>query len=213
MVIGNVEPDDPPGPLPADATMDTKDLHIGQAAFLSLKVLGDESKPKSERAVALCWLLHLVADGHQPLHAGSLYAPVFNVHDRGGNSIKLVGGGNLHAAWDRLLGSSATANDVRRRVAELGNVRDELQGQADDNGMQWCGPSQWLAESREAAQRYAYTDEVLTPVRAASRDGGKLEPIKLSDGYFERAGDVARERAKLAGYRLALLLSVAVQER
>jgi len=91
--------------------------------------------------------------------------------------------------------------------AELGDVRAEFQGEADANGLRWCGPSTWLAESRELAQRYAYTEDVLTPVRAASRGLGELEPIKLPDAYFERAGAVARQRAKLAGYRLALALS------
>ncbi len=42
--------------------------------------------------------------------------------DRGANAIRLVGGGNLHATWDRLLGDRASPNEVRRRVVELGEI-------------------------------------------------------------------------------------------
>ena len=38
------------------------------------RVLMTNSDPE-ERAIALCWLLHLGGDIHQPLHAGALYSP------------------------------------------------------------------------------------------------------------------------------------------
>lgn len=54
------------------------------------------SRPAGERLKALKWVVHLVADAHQPLHAG------FS-DDRGGNSyqVRAFGrGSNLHAVWD-----------------------------------------------------------------------------------------------------------------
>jgi hypothetical protein len=76
-----------PGPLPADATMETGNLHIAQAMQLCRSVLKDKTRPNSERALAICWLIHLVGDSHQPCHAGSLYyAKVFPEGDRGANS-------------------------------------------------------------------------------------------------------------------------------
>jgi len=74
VVIGNVVPPSDPGPLPAGATLDTQELHIGQAFDLCRQVFADRSRPDADRAIALCWLRHLVADGHQPCHVGSLYA-------------------------------------------------------------------------------------------------------------------------------------------
>lgn len=73
-------------------------------------ILGDRRRSLSKRAVALAWVVHLVGDIHQPLHAGS-------VTDRGGNLAcviwqgrpsKLVmvdgkkqcSGANLHELWD-----------------------------------------------------------------------------------------------------------------
>ncbi|WP_436715074.1 S1/P1 nuclease [Roseiconus lacunae] len=213
MVVGNVTPDEPPGPLPPTATMDTKDLYIVQAIKLAFRVYADETKPKSERAIALCWLCHLVGDSHQPCHAGSLYAPCFNGHDRGANSIRLSGGGNLHSAWDRLLGSRATANDVRRRVAQLEIDEAAMDRNAQEIGSRYVEPLLWIEESREAAQRYVYTPDVLVPVRAASRDGGRLDTLRLHESYFEDAGQVARERAKFAAHRLAIVLTNGIEQQ
>lgn len=64
--------------------------------------LGNRTLPDRERAESLRFLVHLVADVHQPLHAG--YRP-----DKGGNmfQIRLDGKGtNLHSVWDsRIIGS------------------------------------------------------------------------------------------------------------
>src|SRR5512139_924436 len=47
-------------------------------------ILADPSRPQDERAEALKFLVHLVADLHQPLHAT-------NNNDRGGNDTKVTG--------------------------------------------------------------------------------------------------------------------------
>lgn len=60
-----------------------------------LEVLAS-SAPDDNRLMALKYIVHLVADIHQPLHAG--YA-----EDRGGNTYQLqafLRGSNLHALWD-----------------------------------------------------------------------------------------------------------------
>ena len=73
LTIGqNVRVPETPGPLAADATMETMGLHITQAIALCRRVLQHRSQPESDWALAICWLAHLVADAHQPCHAGSL---------------------------------------------------------------------------------------------------------------------------------------------
>jgi hypothetical protein len=52
--------------------------------------------PDAKRLLALKYLVHIMADIHQPLHAGHAY-------DRGGNQYQLstfIRGTNLHAFWD-----------------------------------------------------------------------------------------------------------------
>ena len=73
-------------------------------------ILGNRNAPLGERAVALAWVVHLVGDMHQPLHAGQ-------EEDRGGNLTctvwlgeashlididgqKKCSGTNLHIVWD-----------------------------------------------------------------------------------------------------------------
>ena len=79
-----------PGMLPSNATLETQSLHIAQALTLCGKTLADSKQPESDRAIALCWIAHLVADAHQPCHAGSLYMEKVFVEedgDRGANRV------------------------------------------------------------------------------------------------------------------------------
>lgn len=55
-----------PGDLPAGASLDTQSLHIAQAIKLCDGILADTNAKDSDRAIASCWLCHLVADSHQP---------------------------------------------------------------------------------------------------------------------------------------------------
>ncbi len=65
--------------------------------------------PESQKAIALCWIFHLIGDAHQPLHTVSLFTTQFPQGDRGGNLfyIRLSSTSsqteNLHAYWDNLL--------------------------------------------------------------------------------------------------------------
>ncbi len=208
-VIGKVAVPDPPRALPADATLETQSLHIQQAVELCTTVFRDPNQPKEDRAIALCWMLHLYADGHQPCHAGSLYAAEFPDGDRGANFIKLKDGSNLHSTWDGLLGRDANANDVRRRVVEMGNVKQDILSEARASGdlELWLTSDTWLAESRQLAQSKVYTDEVLGPVIAASRGLTKgVPPLALSKAYYRSAGMAAKHRVKQAGFRVAIAI-------
>jgi predicted Rossmann-fold nucleotide-binding protein len=60
------------------------------------RILGDRTKPDKDRLEALKWVVHLVGDVHQPLHA-------VDNSDKGGHQVQLAYLGkadNLHAVWD-----------------------------------------------------------------------------------------------------------------
>src|ERR1700733_8864378 len=62
-----------------------------------------------ERAIALCWVEHLVGDIHQPLHAGEAFTEKHPTGDLGGNALAVntpSGVYNLHSVWDELLGTN-----------------------------------------------------------------------------------------------------------
>ncbi len=226
VVIGDVEVPDDPGPLPDDATMETRELYIVQAIELCKKVLHDESQPKADRALAICWLAHLVADAHQPCHAGSLYSPkAFPNGDRGANLIPIKGQGdirNLHAFWDSLLGAEATTESVEKRVeminkrgahgfkdgaytedpadmpntTEASGIYGELKNVPGD-------PHDWLEESRRLASGCVYEAGVLGVVLAIERDFvGSLHGYAIDATYSAKA----TTEAEMMGYRAAARL-------
>ena len=57
------------------AFRDDPDFNIVQAIKANLAGLRDTTRTKAERAVHLCWVLHLVGDAHQPLHATAMFTP------------------------------------------------------------------------------------------------------------------------------------------
>lgn len=208
MVIGNVSsqkvPDSPTG-LPTSATLETLDLHIAEALELNRNVLADRTRPASERAIAISWLGHLVADAHQPCHAGSLYVEgLFPEGDRGANSIPTKQRRNLHALWDGLLGERYDSNDVRRRAIEMErDARLVAIGKQSIEGQGKSDPQIWLKESRLSATKYVYEQEVLGVILDATSSGrSSIESLDLSEAYLKSAGNLSKERAIAAAFRL-----------
>lgn len=207
LVIGNgLKLPRDPGPLPSTATLETRELYIAQAIELCRRQLADHRTPADQRALAVSWLAHLVADAHQPCHAGSLYvADVFPDGDRGANSISVKQGRNLHALWDGLLGSRFDAGDIRRRRVEISSIAELMQrGREAVDRADGLDPERWLTESRDLGIRFVYPDEVLGPIRAAA--AGRLPDvpqIDLSETYLKNAGQVAQLRAAQSAFRLA----------
>lgn len=82
-----------------DAARDSPDGQCVVAAIERQRRVLASAAPDVERLEALKYLVHFVADVHQPLHAG--YAD-----DRGGNKYQVQAfgrGTNLHAVWDSAL--------------------------------------------------------------------------------------------------------------
>jgi hypothetical protein len=197
-----------PGPLPEAATLQTQELHISQAVELCRKVLRDKQRPAADRALAICWLGHLVADAHQPCHAGSLYTDSLFTEadgDRGANRIFTEQKRNLHAAWDQALGEKFSVGGLRGRMQEA-RSSDALKklGQAAIAKPEALSVQTWLQESRDLAVEHVYTEEVLAWVKAQKDlDSAKQQPLKLSVEYLRNMGQVSQQRAGEAAYRLA----------
>lgn len=209
--LGEVNPPKNPGPVPADANLGTQELYIAQAVELCRTVLRDKSRQNSDRAVALCWLAHLVGDAHQPCHAGSLYvAEVFPEGDRGANSILTTHPDKpkpLHLVWDGLLGSTYDSAEVKHLMIEITSNKpiwgSAIEGAKRPGGLD---PLTWLAESAEYGRTHVYGPEVLAAIEAARRGSRKVEIIDLSEEYLQAGRELARVRAAFAAHRLASIL-------
>ena len=178
------------------------------------KLLSAPTAPDGERAIALCWVEHLVGDIHQPLHTASLYSPVFPKGDRGGNSENLsaaqVAGDpvekaahpkRLHALWDDLEGTTRDPAEIKKIVASL-----ETPAYSRKMFPQIAAhPTvhEWIAESNALAKRYGYLGGTL-PMTPAS--AGK-ENAALPPGYIAQAHAIGSQQIVLAGLRLADLLN------
>ncbi len=210
LVIGQVEGvPQTPGPLPEASTLETKELHIAQAVELCRRVLRDRKRSDADRALAVCWLAHLVGDAHQPCHAGSLYAErAFPEGDRGANLIPVKQGRNLHALWDGLMGDQFDAGDIQRRARLI--IADEAswnEAAAAASRLKGLDPLVWLKESADDSVRHVYSPEILAAVDAKARGLTRgVEMVDLPEAYLTNAGKVARVRAAFAAHRLASIL-------
>jgi probable HAF family extracellular repeat protein len=85
-------------------------MNVVQALNKAMADLNDPQISPASKAIALCWVLHLAGDIHQPLHGATLYSAArfrgVPFGDRGGNS----NGTNAYAinASGQVVGSSQT---------------------------------------------------------------------------------------------------------
>ena len=202
-----------PEPCPADANLDSEELHIAQAVELCRRILNDQDQPAGNRAIALSWLAHLVADAHQPCHAGSLFAEdVFPGGDRQANLIEIVQGKNLHALWDGLLGQRYDEQEVSNQIESITHGGDAMKaGPGALKRPDPLDPLTWIDESRTHARSLVYSTEVMGPIRATAEGiADEVPRIDLSAAYLERAKSLAEVRAVQAAYRLAEIWREAV---
>jgi len=163
-----------------------------------------------EKAVALCWVEHLIGDIHQPLHTTSLFSDQFPNGDKGGNDESLAPGSvdtdpleaaanphKLHALWDDLLGAT-------RDPAEIEKIAASLEAQSSAKGSRTPVSlardlSTWLQETNVLVQPCVYVNETLpmTPT------GPEKAEVTLPPGYLQAAHKIANRQVTLAGLRLA----------
>ncbi|WP_071000357.1 S1/P1 nuclease [Methylobacterium sp. C1] len=159
--------------------------------------LADGSLPRTERILALKFLLHFTGDLHQPLHAS-------DNHDQGGNQVQVLYGhnrvaGRLHAYWDTAV--------VQRIGHDEAKVADDLATgfAAEREAWQQGRPAAWALESFAAAKAAAYA----LPTATVPDEHG-TPAYRLDEAYERRASATAREQLAKAGFRLAALLNAAL---
>jgi hypothetical protein len=146
--------------------------------------------PKKERLLALQFVLHLVGDLHQPLHAS-------DEHDEGGN-VKVVAGpglptGNLHADWD-------VAFVRRLGIGEAQIAQRLIEQITPAQRASWSSgtPSAWAMETFNVAKGHTYG---LLPAPSSTNQ------YELTDAYINDATHVTAEQLSKAGVRLAFVLN------
>ena len=174
-------------------------LNVVQALKGNLLVWRDESASAADRAMALCWILHLIGDLHQPLHNVALISrEYFPQGDRGGNSIAIRRKHdvtNLHAVWDGLPNRSDDLTPDEKTKALLSN--DVARIQSIDA---------WARQQHMRAMEYVYTQEVTRQL--LQRISNQQDPeIELTPEYLSIARQVALPQVIIAGHRIAVLIT------
>jgi glycerophosphoryl diester phosphodiesterase len=183
--------------------LDPKEYNVLQAIAHCREAIASKAM-RDVKAVAYCWLLHLVGDVHQPLHSTALYSvDQFPHGDRGGNEIPLMRGRNLHSLWDNLLGRQYFMRNVDHEVAEL--LDRERYGDVWHTALQETEVRMWAEESHTLYKSAVYSQSILGAIRDTPT-GQDVVSITLPDTYMRQAGEVARHRIVAAGIRLAMLL-------
>ena len=146
------------------------------------KILRDKQAPKQQRIEALRFLVHFIADIHQPLHVGR--GP-----DRGGNGISVMwfrDSSNLHAVWD-----SGIFETERLSFSEFADFLDEPSASEIDRWRS-TGVLAWAMESFQA-RKAVY----------------EIGDGKLGYPYAYRHMPLVKLRLMQAGIRLSGLLNSA----
>ncbi len=158
--------------------------------------------PPASRAVALCWMLHIGGDMHQPLHRGHRLGDGWLKTDRGGTVayVRREPGQpvvTLHQLWDGAFDpTSVGGGDEDRDVVRLHAVFAPMAATRVPFGHF----PQWLDESEALARDRAYTGPALLATHTPA-DAPTMTPA-----YIAMLRAVAKQRVIDAGVRLGTTL-------
>jgi nuclease S1 len=181
-------------PLDASAFDPARDCPNGNcitaAIIRFVAVLRDDASSPDSKNEALRFVVHFVADLHQPLHCA-------DNHDRGGNDVHVTFFGanaNLHSVWDTLL-IERIDPDPESYAKRL----DAALADSDISAFEQGTVEDWALESHVAAQKVAYG---VLP---------RGETLDLGTDYFRAAAPAVDLQLQKAGIRLASILNEALQ--
>ena len=166
----------------------------------------------AERLQALKYLVHFVADIHQPLHAGYQ-------DDRGGNTVQLrflMRASNLHALWDKGLieqlglDNEALISAAQAQLAAQVTSQVQLQTHAQPQGQTQALPKAQTTAPAPTGSGLANALDMAEESCRIVAQAGFYPQGDPSPAYVARMTPVLLQRLALAGQRLAALLNQAL---
>ena len=163
----------------------------------NLRLLADRNLPVRERLFALAFVVHLMGDLHQPLHAGDR-------SDLGGNRVTasyglIAGRTNLHSIWDGYLADRGISEPPGGPRGILSGVSD-----ADRAAMREGTIASWSRESWQVAHDFAYATVYPDPCGPPPA----ARPV-ITEAITRQLIPVVRRQIARGGLRLARLLDEA----
>jgi S1/P1 Nuclease len=184
-----------------------------QALTKNVEILRDPAASAADKAVALCWVLHLAGDIHQPLHGADFFSPDYPKGDKGGNGMTILtdppypnSKQNLHAYWDSLPGEFKSFQMIGY-IASGVRSDPKLSREQFKDALAVKDFAAWAQESHDIAVESVYLHGTLKAAQTDKSRGSAADIPGLPPGYIEKAEQVAMTRVALAGYRTADLLN------
>lgn len=210
---------------------------MGQALESLALSYGMVSNPESsptERAWALCWLMHVMGDVHQPLHVSDLFSEKFPTGNMAGSMGYVMDPVSkspitLHILWDSNVLRVPTVAAVGRHTKDFMKRYPRStfpQLKAHPVG----SPDffrEWAQESHQVAADWAFDVEMATdPDEDQTSEQlvkkmvdfilNGVSPLddapELPPGYWEKLQSTTERRITLAGYRIADLILAAADQ-
>ncbi|HEY0292785.1 MAG TPA: S1/P1 nuclease [Hansschlegelia sp.] len=152
-------------------------------------ILSDSSRSPEERLKALKFVVHLIGDVHQPLHASV---------DTGREPVRIgKRTTTLHKVWDTLI--------IRFTRLSPAALAQKLVKRAEYRTLQYGGsPADWTVESRDIARDVIFPDLARSPMVKGVR--------RLPHGYTGDMRPIVFNRLTQAGVRLADLLNAKLKD-
>ena len=199
-------------------------------ALNNAMVANPESSP-AERALGLCWVMHIVGDLHQPMHVSDLFSNDFPTGNAAAGLSYVVDPISkesipLHILWDTNILRIPSLPEVEKHTKAFlkkypRSAFPELKATplSDPNAF-----TKWAKESHQIAKDWALdlktlpdpnkdqpTDKLIQGMIQFILTG--VSPVKgappLPPGYWEKLKNTAERRITLAGYRIADMLIAA----
>lgn len=172
-----------------------QNLNVVQALKGNLQIWNDVNATDSAKAIALCWILHLVGDMHQPLHTVALFSRAYYPEgDRGGNSINIAWDpepSNLHAIWD---GMPNRFEDLVPGDLTLDLLRSDV---VTESSIDF-----WPLRHLQLAKVFVYTEDVKKQLLDGLKEA-EFPDVELSEFYLSSGALLAKEQVIVAGHRIA----------
>jgi len=189
----------------------------GNAAFgfgTNYAKLANPCAPASERAKAIGWLIHIVGDIQQPLHAGHQMTETFSATDRAGQLafVKRPDGQvtDLHQFWDETLDKGGVALPAGQDSWADALIalwpRERLTKELSREGEPQALFASYLDESAELARLVGYQGTFLSAT-ADPAAAPTVAPAEQAQGTA-----LAQRRIATGGYRIADLLARAIKD-
>lgn len=203
---------------PADSNaVSLKDFYIAKpnaemVLSNSIATLKDRKASAHDRAVSLCWAMHLMGDLHQPLHAATWVRKDKKEWDGlGGNYVVMDPHGeplpkriNMHSYWDGLGGVDPSYQTVSSLLDQISN-QDHIESFIRTDYRKHRTIASWVQESYRLAVDFAYAEDRVQFVHKDDPAYGNLPdsaiPV-LKEEYINGARVIAHRRILLAGWRL-----------